>query len=128
MTERITRHRLQVAAELHDFIESEALPGTGVDPAAFWSGFDALVHDLTPRNRELLAQRDQLQTRIDEWHRDGPCPVTDAHAYHAYLQDNGYQQPQPAQVPLSTPRVDTDFSAQPGTQLVVPTTHPRYAL
>src|SRR5690606_29643130 len=128
MTERITRHRLQVAAELHDFIESEALPGTGLDPAAFGSGFDALVHAPTPRTRELLAKRDQLQARIDEWHRGNPGPVTDAAAYKAFLQEIGYLKPEPAEVRLSTSKVDTEFSSQPGPQLVVPITNARYAL
>jgi len=128
MTERISRHRLQIAAELHEFIESEALPGTGVDSAAFWSGFDALVHDLTPRNRELLAHRDQLQARIDEWHRAHPGPVTDAAAYQAFLKEIGYLRPEPAEVHLATSKVDAEFARQAGPQLVVPVTNARYAL
>ena len=128
MTERISRHRLQVAAELLEFIESEALPGTGVDAAAFWSGVDALVHDLAPRNRELLAQRDQLQARLDEWHRANPGPVTDADAYENFLREIGYLQPEPDAVSLATSNVDAEFSQQAGPQLVVPVTNARYAL
>ena len=128
MTERISRHRLQVATELHDFIESEALPGTGVSPETFWSGFDALVHDLTPRNRELLAQRDQLQARIDEWHRANPGPIKDAAAYENFLREIGYLQADPGDVSISTSKVDTEFSQQAGPQLVVPVTNARYAL
>lgn len=68
---------LQVAPALSQFIENEALPGTGIDKAAFWSGFSALVHDLAPRNRELLAERDRLQQELDTWHRAHPGPVRD---------------------------------------------------
>ncbi|MFA7670291.1 MAG: malate synthase G, partial [Burkholderiaceae bacterium] len=114
--------------ELHDFIESEALPGTGVSPETFWSGFDALVHDLTPRNRELLAQRDQLQARIDEWHRANPGPIKDAAAYENFLREIGYLQAEPGDVRISTSKVDTEFSQQAGPQLVVPVTNARYAL
>ncbi|HLU78342.1 MAG TPA: malate synthase G [Burkholderiaceae bacterium] len=128
MTERISRHRLQVAAELLEFIESEALPGTGVAPDAFWAGFDALVHDLAPRNRELLARRDELQARLDEWHRAHPGPVTDADAYEAFLREIGYLLPEPESVSLATRNVDTEFSQQAGPQLVVPVTNARYAL
>ncbi|HLU00817.1 MAG TPA: malate synthase G [Burkholderiaceae bacterium] len=128
MTERISRHRLQVAAELVEFIESEALPGTGVDSEAFWAGFDALVHDLTPRNRELLAKRDAIQARLDEWHRANPGPIADADAYEAFLRDIGYLLPEPESVSLATSNVDAEFSQQAGPQLVVPVTNARYAL
>src|SRR5690606_19176255 len=128
MTERISRHRLQVAAELLEFIESEALPGTGVAPDAFWAGFDALVHDLAPRNRDLLARRDELQARLDEWPRAHPGPVTDADAYEAFLREVGYLLPEPESVSLATRNVDTEFSQQAGPQLVVPVTNARYAL
>ncbi len=128
MTERISRHRLQIAAELHDFIESEVLPDTGLDSATFWSGFDALVHDLTPRNRELLATRDRLQARIDEWHRTNPGPVADPEAYENFLREIGYLQPEPGDVALGTANIDAEFSQQAGPQLVVPVTNARYAL
>ena len=128
MTERISRHRLQIAAELHDFIESEVLPDTGLDSATFWSGFDALVHDLTPRNRELLATRDRLQARIDEWHRTNTGPVADPEAYENFLREIGYLQPEPGDVALGTANIDAEFSQQAGPQLVVPVTNARYAL
>jgi len=75
MTARTTTHRLEVATPLHRFIEDEVLPGTGIDGAAFWKGFDALVHDLAPRNLALLAERDRLQAELDHWHQahPGPC-------------------------------------------------------
>ena len=86
MTTRIQSHRLQVAANLYHFVEQEALPGTGVDAAAFWQGFDALVDTLAPKNRALLAERDRLQTELDAWHRAHPGPVADMPAYHAFVQ------------------------------------------
>ena len=73
MSERITRHRLQVAADLDRFINEQALPGTGVDENAFWAGVDALFHDLTPKNRQLLEERDTLQEKLDAWHRETPA-------------------------------------------------------
>lgn len=85
MNDRIQRQRLQVASALQHFIETEALPGTGVPEANFWQGFDALVHDLAPKNRALLAERDRLQTALDTWHRAHPGPVADMPAYRAFL-------------------------------------------
>ena len=128
MTERVNCHRLQVAANLKRFIEEEALPGTGVDLAAFWKGFDALVHDLAPKNRALLAERDRLQTELDQWHRAHPGPIADMAAYRAFLESIGYLLPQPAGVKVDTPNVDTELSSQAGPQLVVPVMNPRYAL
>ena len=75
MTERTTRHRLQVATELYRFIEDQVLPGTGVDSSLFWAGFDAIVGDLAPKNIALLAERDRLQTELDTWHKANPGPI-----------------------------------------------------
>ena len=83
MTERVQCQRLQVAAELKQFIENEVLPGSGIEANAFWSGFDALVHDLAPRNRDLLAERDRLQSELDAWHRANPGPIRDMNTYRA---------------------------------------------
>jgi len=128
MSQMITRHGLQVAAELDRFIENEALPGTGVDSAAFWQGFDALVHDLAPKNRALLAERDRLQTELDTWHRANPGPVADLAAYQAFLESIGYLVPQPDEVKASTSNVDSEIAEQAGPQLVVPVANQRYAL
>ena len=128
MTARTTIHRLQVADVLHRFIEDQVLPGTGVASAAFWAGFDALVHDLAPKNAALLAERDRLQTEIDAWHLAHPGPITDMPAYRAFLQRIGYLVPVPAAVQASTTRVDTELALQAGPQLVVPLLNARYAL
>ncbi|WP_442594604.1 malate synthase G [Parapusillimonas sp. JC17] len=128
MTERTSCKRLQVATELYQFVEREALPGTGVAPEAFWSGFDELVHDLAPRNRELLAERDRLQAEIDAWHRQNPGPIQDQAAYQAFLRKIGYLQDIPGHVAVKTSHVDTEITQQAGPQLVVPITNARYAL
>ena len=128
MTARIQKHRLAVAANLHDFIEQEALPGTGMASEAFWLGFDALVHTLAPKNRALLAERDRLQSEIDAWHRQHPGPIADMAAYKAFLSGIGYLKPVPADSRIDTSRIDTELAEQAGPQLVVPVMNARYAL
>ncbi|RUR31299.1 malate synthase G [Vreelandella nanhaiensis] len=128
MSERITRHRLQVAAELDRFINEQALPGTGVNESAFWSGVDALFHDLTPKNKQLLAERDALQEKLDAWHRENPGPVSDMPAYRGFLKEIGYLIDAPANVKATTANVDREVAVQAGPQLVVPVSNARYAL
>ncbi|MGH8818917.1 MAG: malate synthase G, partial [Achromobacter pestifer] len=128
MTQRIQHHGLQVAANLNQFIEQEALPGTGLDADGFWQGFAALVHDLGPKNRALLAERDRLQAELDAWHRANPGPIADPAAYRKFLEGIGYLLPQPASVQATTDNVDTEISQQAGPQLVVPMSNSRYAL
>ncbi|MGY6128566.1 malate synthase G (plasmid) [Paraburkholderia strydomiana] len=128
MTQMNPRGGLQVAANLDQFVETEALPGTGIDSAAFWSGFDALVHELAPKNHALLAERDRLQTELDNWHRANPGPVRDLRAYRAFLGGIGYIVPAPASVKATTDQVDTEIAEQAGPQLVVPLSNQRYAL
>ena len=86
MTARTTVHGLQVATELHNFINEQVLPGTGVDAAAFWQGFDALVNDLAPKNAALLAERDRLQKELDTWHKAHPGPITNMAGYQQFLK------------------------------------------
>ncbi|SDJ46461.1 malate synthase G [Pseudomonas indica] len=128
MTERLQRHRLHIAANLLRFIEDEALPGSGLDPENFWQGFDALVHDLAPKNRQLLLERDRLQAELDTWHREHPGPIADMPAYRAFLESIGYLLPTPASVQVRTANVDREITEQAGPQLVVPVMNARYAL
>ena len=100
MTERVTLGRLQVAANLQRFIEDEVLPGTGIEAAAFWQGLDTLVHDLAPKNRELLAERDRMQVELDGWHKANPGPIKDMAAYRAFLESIGYLLPVPGEVKI----------------------------
>ncbi len=128
MTARTTVHRLQVATPLHRFIDEQVLPGTGVASAAFWSGFDTLVHELAPKNAALLAERDRLQNELDNWHAAHPGPIADMRAYRAFLEGIGYLVPVPAKVKTTTQNVDAELALQAGPQLVVPITNARYAL
>ncbi|MCM2252276.1 MAG: malate synthase G [Ramlibacter sp.] len=128
MTERTRIHGLEVATELHRFIEDKVLPGTGVDSATFWKGFDAIVADLAPRNIALLAERDRLQTEIDQWHKSHPGPIQDMPAYRAFLEKIGYLVPAPAGAQATTSNVDAELALQAGPQLVVPILNARYSL
>ena len=94
MTERIDAGGLRVARTLHDFIEDEALPGTGVARARFWPALAAIVHELAPRNRELLTRRDALQARIDAWHLERRGQLFDPAAYKSFLGEIGYLLPE----------------------------------
>ncbi len=119
---------LQVATVLHQFIEEKVLPGTGVTSDAFWTGFDAIVADLAPRNVALLAERDRLQTEMDAWHKANPGPITDMPAYRAHLEKIGYLVESPKKAKINTFNVDAELAKQAGPQLVVPITNARYAL
>ena len=126
MDQRVQVGGLRVAAGLHRYIVEEALPGTGVDPDTFWEGADALFHDLAPRNRELLARREDLQRRIDDWHREHPG-VPDADAYPAFLREIGYLLDEPEDVAVTTTDVDDEVARIAGPQLVVPLLNARFA-
>jgi len=128
MTEFVNCHNLKVAANLKRFVDEEVIPGTGLTPELFWADFDSLVHDLAPVNRELLKERDRLQAQLDKWHKSNPGPVTDMPAYIAFLDSIGYLKQVPAEVKVSTNKVDIEVSEQAGPQLVVPAANARYAL
>ena len=128
MTTRTTAHGLQVATELHRFIEDKVLPASGVASDVFWKGFDAIVHDLAPKNIALLAERDRLQSELDAWHKKNPGPIADMPAYRAFLEKIGYLLPQPKGATATTANVDSELALQAGPQLVVPILNARYAL
>ena len=128
MTERIEKFGLQVARSLHDMIETEALPGTGVGSEQFWKGLSEVVHQLGPKNRALLARRDELQARIDAWHRERRGKAHDQTAYTAFLREIGYLVPEGPAFSVVTENVDPEIASIPGPQLVVPVMNARYAL
>ncbi len=124
---RIEQHGLQIEQVLYDFLVREALPGSGVDADAFFAGFSKIVHDLAPRNRELLAKRDRMQAALDDWYRKNGAPV-DLPAYEAFLREIGYIVPEGPAFTISTANVDPEISEIAGPQLVVPVMNARYAL
>ena len=119
---------LQVDPEIHALLENEILPGTGVEPAAFWKALADIVKTFTPRNRELLAVRDEMQAKISAWHKANPGADYDRAAYKAMLEDIGYLLPQPAPFKIATQNVDPEIAEIAGPQLVVPVMNARYAL
>ncbi len=125
---RIEIDGLKIAPELVDFIENHALPGTGVTAQTFWSGLSRLVHDLGPKNRELLAVREQMQAQIDAWHIERRGQPHDGAAYQAYLRDIGYLVPQGDDFEIETQNVDPEIASVAGPQLVVPVMNARFAL
>ncbi|MCF8587738.1 malate synthase G [Gordonia liuliyuniae] len=126
MSNRVTVNGLQVAEVLYDFVNNKALPGTGVDPDKFWAGAADVINDLAPRNRELLAVRDDFQSKLDAWHRDHKD--ADFAEYKAYLTEIGYLVPEPADFEITTTNVDDEITSVPGPQLVVPILNARFAL
>ncbi|MEQ1937601.1 malate synthase G [Mesorhizobium sp. CN5-321] len=127
MTDRIEIAGLRIAPELHAFVAGEAIPGTGVDADAFWNGFSELVHDLAPKNRALLKKRDDIQEKIDAWHRANGAP-SDLAAYKDFLTEIGYLLPEGPAFSVETDNVDPEIAIVAGPQLVVPVMNARYAL
>ncbi len=128
MTTYTDRHGLQVATDLAAFVEGQVLPGTGVDADRFWQGYAALLADLAPENRDLLATRDQLQSQIDDWHKARGNQPWDVAAYRAFLTDIGYLVAEPAPFTVENGNVDAEIATLAGPQLVVPVSNARFAL
>jgi len=128
MTDRIEKFGLQVARPLHDLIEGEALPAAGVAADTFWKGLSDLVHEFGPRNRALLARRDELQLQLDDWHRAHRALPLDAAAYKTFLATIGYLVAEGPAFKIETANVDPEVASMPGPQLVVPVMNARYAL
>ncbi len=127
MVNRVEVGNLSIAACLYELVDNEIAPGTGVASQDFWQALDAIVRDLGPKNRELLARRDRLQAQVDEWHRARKGHM-DSAEYTAFLRDIGYLEPEPGSFEISTSKVDPEIATVAGPQLVVPVNNARYAL
>ncbi|MED4974359.1 malate synthase G [Geobacillus kaustophilus NBRC 102445] len=127
MGEYVQKGNIQVAKVLYDFVNEELLPNSGLDQDKFWSDFGALISDLTPRNKELLARRDEIQEKLNEWHKAHRGRF-DFNEYKAFLTDIGYLEPEVEDFEITTDNVDDEIAVQAGPQLVVPLTNARYAL
>ncbi|WHY32592.1 malate synthase G [Cytobacillus firmus] len=126
MENYIKRGSLQVASELYEFINSEALPGSFVDQEQFWSGLEALINDLTPKNKALLAKRDEIQHKLNTWHRENKD--FDFNSYKSFLEEIGYLEPKAEDFKITTENVDEEVAVKAGPQLVVPVNNGRYAI
>ena len=127
MTDRVTRAGLQVAAVLDSFVSEQALPGTGVELETFWQGVADILRDLTPQNQALLAKREELQQKIDAWHRENPGRP-ELQQYKQFLREIGYLVDEPADFTIETDNVDDEVARIAGPQLVVPVMNARFAL
>lgn len=125
---RIQKHGLQIAPVLYDFVNREALEGTGVSPDGFWDGLAGLLREFAPRNRDLLAVRDRLQSQIDKYHRERSGKPLDREHYERFLREIGYLREEPGNFSVTTANVDDEITRMAGPQLVVPVSNARYAL
>jgi malate synthase len=128
MTTMCDRAGLSVATTLATFIETKALSGTGVSAEQFWQGFASILAKFAPENRELLAERDRIQARIDAWHQANAGKPIDANAYQALLRELNYLVPEPAPFKIASKNVDAEVATMAGPQLVVPSLNDRFVL
>ncbi len=128
MTNYVQVGGLQVAEELKSLVDNDICPGTGIEPAAFWTSMESVLADLAPRNKALLAKRDDFQARIDAYHKERAGQPHNAAEYKAFLTEIGYLEPEVADFSITTENVDTEIAAQAGPQLVVPVKNARFAL
>ena len=128
MSERVNIGRLQVASILNELLENDIAPGTGVEPAHFWAELEAICEEFVPRNRELLAKRDDLQAKVDAWHQERAGQQVDEAEYTAFLRGIGYLLDEGPDFEIETENVDTEIALTAGPQLVVPVMNARYAL
>ena len=128
MTIYTERAGLQVADVLAEFVETRALAGTGIAATSLWAGLADILNRFTPRNRALLAKREDLQAKLDDWHRAHPGPIQDMAAYQAFLREIGYLVPEPAPFEITTGNVDDEIAVMAGPQLVVPSLNDRFVI
>ncbi|HSM53868.1 MAG TPA: malate synthase G, partial [Erythrobacter sp.] len=128
MSEYVTRAGIGIDPALANFLEAEVLAPLGRDVDAFWQGFSALLAEFAPRNRALLAKRDELQAKIDAWHVARRGKPLDQGEYQAFLREIGYLVPEPGEFTIGTQNVDPEIATMAGPQLVVPVLNARFLL
>ena len=128
MTKYVTRAGLRISEQLVEFIESRALTGTGIAADSLWQGLADVLGRFVPQNRMLLAKRDEIQAKLDDWHRTNPGPISDMADYQAFLRKMGYLVPEPASFSIGTQNVDAEIATMAGPQLVVPSLNDRFVL
>lgn len=128
MTAYVQKGGIQVAQELYDFITEKAIPGTGVDAEKFWADFDKIANELAPKNKALLAKRDDLQAKIDAYHTERQGQPLNFAEYKAFLQEIGYLLPEGEDFQATTANVEPEIAQMAGPQLVVPVMNARFAL
>jgi malate synthase len=128
MTNYVSRAGLHIAEELALFIETRALPDTGISVEHLWQGLADILTRFVPQNRALLAKRDAIQAKLDDWHKANPGPIADMAAYQAFLREIGYLVPEPAPFAIGTQNVDAEIATMAGPQLVVPSLNDRFVL
>jgi len=128
MTARIQEGGLQIAENLWQLVNDKIIPGTGIETKQYWASFEAILTDLAPKNKDLLAKRETLQTQIDAWHKERAGQAHDATAYKTFLYEIGYLLPEGPEFKITTENVDSEIAEQAGPQLVVPVKNARFAL
>jgi len=128
MTKYVTRAGIRIAEQLSEFVENSAIVGTGIAADTLWQGLSDILGRFVPHNRELLAKRDDIQAKLDAWHRANPGPITDMAGYQAFLREIGYLVPKPDAFRIGTQNVDAEIATMAGPQLVVPSLNDRFVL
>ncbi|MDC0447886.1 malate synthase G [Candidatus Pelagibacter sp.] len=121
-------NNLSVSSDLLNFINNELLKDTTISPENFWKGFDKIVHELSPINRELIKTRDELQKKIDAWHIKNKGNEINIEEYKKFLKEIGYLKEIGPDFKIKTKNIDEEISSIAGPQLVVPIMNERYAL
>jgi len=121
-------NNLKISSELLDFVNEELLKGTDIKPEKFWLGFDKCVHELSPKNKELIKIREDIQKKIDEWHIKNKGNEIKIEEYKKFLKEIGYLKDVGPDFKIETSNVDEEISSIAGPQLVVPIMNARYAL
>ena len=128
MNKRMNEHGYKIADCLYNLVNKDVLPGLQISQQDFWQAAAAVFDEFIPKNQALLATRDQLQSKIDNWHLDKLNTPFCAKKYQQFLTDIGYLVAEKSDFQISTENVDPEVALIAGPQLVVPLMNARFAL